>query len=71
MRKNNGLDVTDRIIVDFDCERKLENYLVNFEHYIKNEILADTLSKSNGNEGLNEEIIIGEFKCTITVKKVV
>jgi len=71
MRKNSGLDVTDRILVSFNSDKRLQDYLFNFSDYITNEVLADTLSSENGVDGFKEELNIGDYKCIITVKKVV
>jgi len=38
---------------------------------IINEILADSLIKNNIDEGYKEELSIGEYKCEITINKVV
>ena len=70
MRKNFGLDVTDRINVNFITDIKLENYLLKYNDYIINEVLADNLSKNDNYEGCREELVIGEYKCIITIQKV-
>jgi isoleucyl-tRNA synthetase len=71
MRKNNGLEVTDRINVYFESDQKLKDYLINYIGYIKNEVLADTISYDNGDKDYKEEIDIGEYNCKITIDKVV
>jgi len=71
MRKNFGLEVTDRINLRFNSDKKLEGYLINFKEYIKNEVLADTMSNENGQEGYGEDLSIGDYNCNITIKKVV
>ena len=50
---------------------QLQDYLITFKDYITNEVLADTLTSENGLEGFKEELNIGDYKCIITVKKVV
>ena len=45
--------------------------LLKFKEYISNEILADTFSNISIEDGYKEEISIGEYKCEITIKKVV
>ena len=71
MRKNYGLEVTDRINVNFDSEEKLKNYLNDYIGYIKNEVLADTVSNDNTNGEFKEEMNIGEYNCKITIEKVI
>jgi isoleucyl-tRNA synthetase len=71
MRKNSGLDVIDRIFVQYQSNSKFDEYINKFENYIKNEVLADTLKNTNSLEGQIEEVSINEYKCKITIKKVV
>ena len=71
MRKSSGLDIIDRINVGLKSDQKLEEYLLKFKKYISNEILADTFIKNNIENGYKEELSIGEYKCEITIKKVV
>ncbi len=70
MRKNFNLDITDRINVSFETADELEKYINNFNSYISNEILADSLT-SNAINGNSEELNIGEYKCKITISKVI
>jgi isoleucyl-tRNA synthetase len=71
IRKNIGLEVTDRITVNFDADQKLKEYLLVFSDYIKNEVLADKVSYNNANGEYKEELNIGEYNCKIAVKKVI
>jgi len=71
MRKNFGLDITDRINVRFKSEKKLEDYLFSYKDYLKNEILADTISNKNGRDGYIEDLNIGDYNCKITIEKVI
>ena len=71
LRKSIGLDITDRIAVNFNTEDELEKHLMNFVDYIKNEVLADTVSIDGGSESYKEEFSIGEYKCKITIQKVI
>ncbi|MCW8848681.1 MAG: isoleucine--tRNA ligase [Melioribacteraceae bacterium] len=71
MRKSFGLDVTDRIRVSFSSDSKLEVYLEKFKNYISNEVLADSLSNENTENGFSEELSIGEFNCKINIQKVI
>ncbi|MDX1701275.1 MAG: class I tRNA ligase family protein, partial [Melioribacteraceae bacterium] len=71
LRKSNGLDVTDRITVNFKSEDELENHLLNFVEYIKNVVLGDAVSNEGVTDTYNEEFSIGEYKCRITINKVI
>lgn len=71
MRKSSGLDIIDRIKVSFKSDKKLKEYLLKFKEYISNEILADTFRSGDIEDGYKEELSIGEYKCEITIKKVV
>ncbi|MCB0731066.1 MAG: hypothetical protein KDC88_08540, partial [Ignavibacteriae bacterium] len=46
-------------------------YIQKFDNYIKNEVLADELFNNSGLEGYKEEVSISDYKCEITIKKVV
>lgn len=70
MRKNFGLDVIDRINVSFASDKQFKDYILKFNQYIKNEILADNLSNDLLNEGFTEEMIIGDYKCKISIFKI-
>lgn len=52
LRKDSGLELTDRISVQIEATDELKPAIVNFNNYIRAEILADTLdvvSNLNGN----------------------
>ncbi|MBK8945829.1 MAG: isoleucine--tRNA ligase [Ignavibacteriae bacterium] len=71
MRKSAGFEVTDRISIVYSTDKELNSYIENFVEYINNEVLADSLiNKNDGGNGYNEELTIGEFKCNITINKV-
>ena len=71
MRKSFNLEVTDRIKVSASGDKQLKDYLTNFNTYITNEILADALEFDNDFEGYKEDLSIGEYKCNITINKVI
>ncbi|MEE9430405.1 MAG: isoleucine--tRNA ligase [Melioribacteraceae bacterium] len=71
MRKNFEFDITDRINVSFKTEEKLKQYINKFNNYITNEILAETLKMADATSGFNEEFEIGDYKCLITISKVI
>jgi isoleucyl-tRNA synthetase len=77
MRKDAGLDVIDRINVEYSAEEKFVEYVDKFSDYIKNEILADGIKpgqlnseKSTDNNGFRQQWQIGDYNCEIEIEKV-
>ena len=68
MRKDAGLEVTDRINISFTGSEKLVNSVNSFREYIANEILADKFT-DNIPGGYKEDWEIGDYKCRISIKK--
>ena len=68
MRKDAGLEVTDRIKISFTGSEKLVNSVNSFKEYIANEILADKFTEEIP-DGYKEEWEIGDYKCRISIKK--
>ncbi len=65
MRKDAGFDVADRIILYLEVENELQQVIVEYQEYIANEILAETISF-----GSKKDIFQTEFKiakCTFKV----
>lgn len=63
MRKSAGLEITDRIKVNYACDSELANHIEHFRNYINNEVLADSLINNiDGGTGYTEELTIGEFE---------
>ena len=61
MRKTNGFDVTDRILINLQSSKKLVDALGSYHDFIKNETLADSLefadTVANGTEwNINGEV---------------
>jgi isoleucyl-tRNA synthetase len=71
IRKDSGLDVTDRIKIYFSAGSELSEALVKTSEYITRETLAVSLSQGigNGTPKISEDIN-GE-KCDISIEKVV
>ena len=68
-RKDNGLEVTDRIDILLKSESGLENAISENKNYILNETLANTLKfESNILDGTPIEF--DNFKTEIRIKKV-
>jgi isoleucyl-tRNA synthetase len=71
MRKDAGFDVTDRIKIFFNGSEKLVNAVISFKNYVSTETLAENVSKGEGFEGNHKQVWkIGEYDCTIQIKKV-
>lgn len=71
MRKDAGFDVTDRIKIFFNGSEKLVNAVNSFKSYISNETLAEITNKDEGfDENHKQDWKIGEYNCSIQIKKV-
>jgi isoleucyl-tRNA synthetase len=68
MRKYAGLEVTDRIKISFTGSEKLVNSVNSFKEYIVNEILTDKFIEEIP-DGYKEDWDIGDYKCSISIKK--
>jgi isoleucyl-tRNA synthetase len=69
MRKDAGLEVTDRIKIYFEGSDNLLNSVSLFKDYIINEVLADDFNSGSFQEGFKQDFEIGDYKCTIVIKK--
>ncbi len=69
MRKDAGLEVTDRIILSARGDEKLISAISKFKDYITNEVLADKFITENMEEGFAQDFEIGDYKCSISIKK--
>jgi isoleucyl-tRNA synthetase len=76
MRKDAGFDVTDRIKIKFSGSKELVDAVNSFQEYISNETLAENLSgqaelmnDENLNGGVTQNWKIGEFECSISIRK--
>lgn len=71
MRKDAGYDVTDKINIIFRGDSYLTNAIINFNKYIANETLAESLNMDGQiNGGYKQELKIGEYECSIQIEKV-
>ena len=66
IRKESGLEITDRIVVTLAPNAEVEKSLENFADYIKTQVLADDI-KVEANDG--QEVDFDEFKLNIKVDK--
>lgn len=68
LRKDSGLDVTDRILVKVDSDESTWSAILDFKSYICSEILADDLIQVKGLSN-GTEIDIEGVNCTIELDK--
>ena len=66
IRKESGLEITDRIMVTLAPNAEVEKSLGSFADYIKTQVLADDI-KVAANDG--QEVDFDEFKLNIKVEK--
>ncbi|MDP1676955.1 MAG: isoleucine--tRNA ligase [Bacteroidota bacterium] len=69
LRKDSGLEVTDRISIAYSCGDQLAEALYKSTEYIKNETLSVELTRKNLNGNAVKEDINGE-QCEISITKV-
>lgn len=72
MRKDGGLEVTDRINVVFSSDDMLVKAIMQFKDYIANEILADSIAPMTENKpagGFEQQWEVGQFNCGIVIIK--
>ncbi|MGE5431650.1 MAG: isoleucine--tRNA ligase [Syntrophomonadaceae bacterium] len=70
MRKDMGLEVTDRINISFKSDENLEKAVLSFSDYIVSETLAGNLSSQDElKDGYSQDWEVGEYKCSISIKK--
>ncbi|TNE30907.1 MAG: isoleucine--tRNA ligase [Bacteroidetes bacterium] len=67
-RKDSGLDVTDRIAIEFSGSEELKQAIEANESYVCSEVLAERWSWSENSEAT--EVEIDEFKLNINIVKV-
>jgi len=68
LRKNMGLEVTDKIIVNISYQTEICEAVENNLDYIRSEILADELTCEN-DLNIGEEVIIDDQKISISIQK--
>ena len=68
LRKNMGLEVTDKIIVNISFQTEICEAVENNLDYIRSEILADELLCKNDSQ-VGEEVIIDDQKVNISIQK--
>jgi isoleucyl-tRNA synthetase len=66
IRKESGLEITDRIVVTLAPNAEVEKSLVSFADYIKTQVLADDILVA-ANDG--QEVDFDDFKLNIKIEK--
>ena len=66
IRKESGLEITDRISVSLSPKEEMEEAIKAFGGYVKDQVLADTIVFEN-NEG--QEVDFDDFKLNIKITK--
>lgn len=66
LRKEGGLEITDRIYIKVSPEEKTKAALQQYGDYIKTQVLADTIEVT-GNDG--SEVDFDDFKLNIKIEK--
>lgn len=69
MRKDAGFDVVDRIKITYNSDAKFSEYVSKFANYISAETLCDSIEEGNANGEFKQEWEIGDYNCTISVRK--
>ena len=67
LRKEKDFVITDHINIYYDGDTKIEKMLVNFEKYVKQETLAEAISKK---ELKVESTQLNDIECKIEVEKI-
>ena len=67
MRKDNGLEITDRIDIWVAEHEKMNAAIEHYGEYIKGQVLADNITIA-ANDG--EEVDFDDFKLNIKIQKV-
>ena len=69
IRKESGLDVTDRIVVNMEEREALKSAIINFNDYICAEILADSINYLSDIQG-GIEIDVNEIMLKVSILKI-
>jgi len=69
IRKDTGLELTDRILVDIEENEALKPAIINFNDYIRAEILADTVNLVPVMEGDGTSIEVNDITLKVLITK--
>ena len=67
IRKESGLEITDRIVVKIEEKPELAGVIKNFGEHISAQVLANEITLGDATDGIESEI--GEFTAKILVVK--
>ena len=67
LRKTSGFDITDRITMEYSCDKEVEDALIQYKDYVMDEVLAVSLDKS---DNCKDELKINEYTMYVTIKQV-
>ncbi len=70
LRKDNGLDIIDRIKILYTSDKKLVDYVQKFSEYICNETLADGIFFEEQKTSDSTDFEIVDFNCSIRIEKI-
>jgi len=69
MRRSAGFDISDKISIYYECDKRLDNIINQFENYICLETLSSNLIRTNINEAsYSENFELNESNISIGVK---
>ncbi|MDP2303979.1 MAG: isoleucine--tRNA ligase [Ignavibacteria bacterium] len=71
MRKDAGFEVTDRIRINFSADETLFNAINQFNDYIANETLAESVNSVVNEEGFIQDWNINDLYCKISIEKLI
>ncbi|MDP3832166.1 MAG: DUF5915 domain-containing protein, partial [Ignavibacteriaceae bacterium] len=71
MRKDAGFEVTDRIRINFSADETLFNAINQFNDYIANETLAESVNSVVSEEGFIQDWNINDLYCKISIEKLI
>ena len=70
MRKDSGLEVTDKIVIRYTGSDLINNAVQLFTKYVAAETLADNIEQTNKlNGGIKQDWEIGDQSCSIQIEK--
>ncbi|HET8574516.1 MAG TPA: isoleucine--tRNA ligase [Edaphocola sp.] len=69
LRKDQGFDLTDRILVHIRNGEALKDTIMNYNEYIRSEILADTIDMVSANNHEGVEVEVNDSKINVFISK--
>ncbi len=69
MRKANDYEMLDRIEIEYDSDQEIQSAVADFEDYIKDETLADSIEYVEGLDA-GEDYDLNDHAAKIKVRKI-